>query len=69
VMLAGDERMGQVDDTGSAASFGRNIRFHDNSYRLGSAAAEVFSWLGGEWDPTRWRERFDQDVSSTFTSG
>ena len=69
VMLAGDQRMGQVDDTGSAASFGRNIRFHDNSYRLGSAAAEVFSWLGSEWDPARWRERFDQDVASSFTSG
>jgi len=69
VTLSTDQLIGQVDDTGSAASYGRNIRFHDNTYRLGSSAAEVFAWQGTEWDPTRWRQRFDQDVSSTFTSG
>jgi hypothetical protein len=68
VTLSADQLIGQVDDTGSAASYGRNIRFHDNTYRLGSPAAEVFTWQGSEWDPARWRERFGQDVTSTFTS-
>jgi hypothetical protein len=69
VTLSPGQLLGQVDDTGSAASYGRNIRFHDNTYRLGSSAAEVFVWQGTEWDPTRWRRRFGQDVSSTFMSG
>jgi hypothetical protein len=53
------ELTGQVDDTGSAASGGRNIRFHDNTYRLRSPDAKAFAWQGPAWDPTTWRQRFD----------
>jgi hypothetical protein len=29
----------------------------------------VFAWEGMIWDPTAWWQRFDQDASSTFTTG
>ena len=60
---------GQVDDTTSGASYGHNIRFHDNTYRLTSPDAEAFAWQGAAWDPLTWQQRFAQDASSTFTTG
>jgi Right handed beta helix region len=57
---------GQVDDTESAASYERNVRFVDNTYRLPSADAKVFAWRGMAWDPAAWRQRFHQDASSAF---
>jgi parallel beta-helix repeat protein len=69
VTLAGGGMVGQVDDTGSDASYGRHIRFRDNTYRLPSTDAKVFAWQGMAWDPTTWRQRFDQDASSRFTVG
>jgi hypothetical protein len=52
VAMAPSGMTGQVDDTGSDASYGRNVRFHDNSYRLPSSDAKVFAWQGAAWDPT-----------------
>ena len=64
----GSDSTGQVDDTGSDGSYGRNVRFHDNSYRLPSPDAKVFAWLGKSWDSAAWQERFGQDVSSMFAT-
>jgi hypothetical protein len=69
VTLAPEELTGQVDDTGSGASYGRGVRFRDNTYRLPASDAQVFAWEGKTWDPSAWRQRFDQDASSTFTTG
>ena len=69
VTLAPSQLTGQVDDTTSGASYGHNIRFHDNTYRLTSPDAEAFAWQGAAWDPLTWQQRFDQDASSTFTTG
>jgi parallel beta-helix repeat protein len=69
VRLSSDQLTGQVDDTGSEASYGRNVRFHDNTYRLPAPDARLFTWQGTEWDLTTWRQRFGQDASSTFTTG
>ena len=69
VTLAPSGLTGQVDDTGSTASYGRNVRFRDNTYRLPSPDAEVFAWQGTAWDPAAWRARFNQDVTSAFEHG
>jgi hypothetical protein len=66
VTLSSPGLTGQVDDTESGASYGRNIRFHDNVYRLPSSDMKVFAWQGGIWDPATWKQRFDQDASSIF---
>jgi hypothetical protein len=68
VTMASHGLIGQVDDTGSDASYGRNVRFRGNTYRLPSSDATVFAWRGMAWDPITWRQRFGQDVSSTSTN-
>jgi hypothetical protein len=57
---------GQVDDTGSDASYSRNIRFRDNIYRLPSLDAEIFTWRGREWNRHEWSKQFDHDTAATF---
>lgn len=69
VRLSSGELTGQVDDTGSAASYGRNIRFRDNRYRLPAPDAKVFAWREEVWDPATWRQRFGQDTASAFRTG
>jgi len=68
VTLASHGLTGQVDDTDSDASYERSIRFRDNSYRLPSSDAKVFAWHGAAWDPATWKQRFNQDASSSFTT-
>lgn len=47
---------------------GSNVRFHDNSYRLPSSDARCSCGRERLGTQTTWRERFDQDASSTFTT-
>jgi hypothetical protein len=60
--------IGQVDDTESDVSYGRNVRFRHNSYRLPSSDAKLFAWQGMAWDPATWKQRFHQDTTSTFVT-
>lgn len=63
-----DGVVGMVDDTGSMASFGRDIRFFDNVYRLPSLDADVFAWNGGLWDSAAWAGQFSHGRSSEFVA-